>query len=70
MRKMPILRMKEIRKIKHKERLERLQELRVELSKLKSTVESGGNIENPARIREIKRTIAKILTVQREERQV
>ncbi len=67
---MPILRMKEIRKIKNKERLERLQELRVELSKLKSTVESGGNIENPARIREIKRTIAQILTVQREERQV
>ncbi|MGC8849402.1 MAG: 50S ribosomal protein L29 [Candidatus Bathyarchaeia archaeon] len=64
---MPLLRMKEIREMKPEERLKRLRELKVELSKLRTTVESGGTVENPARIREIRRTIARILTVQREE---
>ena len=59
--------MKEIREMKPEERLKRLRELRVELSKLRTTVESGGTVENPARIKEIRRTIARILTVQREE---
>jgi len=53
--------------MKPEERLKRLRELRVELSKLRTTVESGGTVENPARIKEIRRTIARILTVQREE---
>ncbi|MGC8960908.1 MAG: 50S ribosomal protein L29 [Candidatus Bathyarchaeia archaeon] len=53
--------------MKPEERLKRLRELKVELSKLRTTVESGGTVENPARIREIRRTIARILTVQREE---
>lgn len=61
--------MKEIREMKPEERLKRLRELRVELSKLRTTVESGGTIENPARIREIRRTIARILTVQKEEQE-
>ena len=63
------MRMKEIREMKPEERLKRLRELRVELSKLRTTVESGGTIENPARIREIRRTIARILTVQKEEQE-
>jgi large subunit ribosomal protein L29 len=61
------LRMREIREMKPEERVRKLRELRVELSKLRTTVESGGTVENPARIREIKRAIARILTVQREE---
>ncbi|MEM2123467.1 MAG: 50S ribosomal protein L29 [Candidatus Bathyarchaeia archaeon] len=65
---MPLLRMKEIREMKPEERIKKLRELKVELSKLKTTVESGGTVENPARIREIKRTIARILTVQWEEK--
>jgi large subunit ribosomal protein L29 len=59
--------MREIREMKPEERVRKLRELRVELSKLRTTVESGGTVENPARIREIKRAIARILTVQREE---
>jgi len=31
---------------------------------MRTTVESGGRIENPARIREIRRTIARLLTVE------
>ena len=61
------MRMKEIREMKPEERLKKLRELRVELSKLRTTVESGGTVENPGRIKEIRRTIARILTVQREE---
>ncbi len=55
--------------MKPEDRLERLREFRVELSKLNTMVEAGGTVENPARIREIKRTIARILTVQKEEQQ-
>ncbi len=46
----------------------KLAELRVELGKLKTTVAAGGTIENPSRIREIKKTIARILTVERQEK--
>jgi large subunit ribosomal protein L29 len=63
---MPILRMREIRDMSAEERKKRLGELKVELNRLKTTVESGGTVENPSRIREIRRTIARILTVQRE----
>ncbi len=55
--------------MKSEERLEKVQELRVELSKLRTTIEAGGTVENPARSKEIKRTIAKILTIQREGEQ-
>lgn len=64
------MRMKEIREMKPEERVKKLRELRVELSKLRTTIESGGTVENPARIREIRRAIARILTVQREEQKI
>ena len=63
---MPIMRLREIRLLPPAEREKKLTELRTELLKLRSTVEAGGAVENPARIREIKRLIARILTVQRE----
>ncbi|MEM2901598.1 MAG: 50S ribosomal protein L29 [Candidatus Bathyarchaeia archaeon] len=63
---MPILRMREIRDMSAEERKKRVEELRVELNRLKTTVESGGTVENPSRIREIRKTIARLLTVQRE----
>ncbi|KYH37513.1 MAG: 50S ribosomal protein L29 [Candidatus Bathyarchaeota archaeon B24] len=64
---MPILRMREIRAMSPEERIRRVIELRMELMRLRATVKAGGAVENYARIREIKRTIARILTVQREE---
>ncbi|RLI26779.1 50S ribosomal protein L29 [Candidatus Bathyarchaeota archaeon] len=64
---MPILRMREIRAMSPEERIRRIVELRMELMRLRATVKAGGAVENYARIREIKRTIARILTVQREE---
>jgi large subunit ribosomal protein L29 len=55
--------MREIRELKPEEREKRLQELRAELSRLRTTVSAGGSIENPMRLRELRRTIARIMTV-------
>ena len=59
--------MNKIRKMSPKEREKMLRELRSELMRLRAFVRAGGAVENPSRIREIKRMIARILTVQREE---
>ena len=59
---MPILRKRELKQILPEEREKKLTELRTELVKLRTTVKSGGNVENVGRIRELKRTIARIMT--------
>lgn len=64
---MAILRMNEIRNMSRDERERRLSELHAELTRLKTMVRAGGAIEKPARIKEIRRTIARILTVNNEE---
>ena len=64
---MPILRMKDIREMSLKEREGKIVELRADLVRLKTMVATGGALENPARIREIRKTIARILTVVNEE---
>lgn len=63
---MPILRMREIRDMPPEERKKKLDEIRTELVRLKTTVASGGTIENPGRIRELRRIVARILTVEKE----
>ncbi len=65
---MPILRMRDLRDMSPGERERRLRELRTELLRLRTMVEAGGAVENPARIRELKRTVARILTVENEEK--
>ena len=65
---MPILRMRDIRAMSPEERRRRLNELRVELMKLRAMVKAGGALENPSQIREIRRAIARLLTVENEER--
>lgn len=61
---MPILRKREISQLLPEERKKKLEELRTELGKMRTTVESGGRIENPARVRELRRTIARLLTAE------
>jgi len=56
----------EIRKMSPEERLKLLRELRLELIKLKTQAYLG-TLTNTGRIRVIKRNIARILTVMREE---
>jgi len=65
---MPFLRLKEIREMSSEKRTEKLNELRVELSRLRTMIKVGGSIENPSRVRELKRAMARILTVENEER--
>ncbi len=64
---MAIIRIHEIRKLSKEDREKRLIELKVELSKLMATKAMGGSLENPGRIRLLKKTIARINTVSREE---
>ena len=50
------------------ERFKKLDELRTDLVRLKTMIQAGGTIENPARVKELRKTIAKLLTVENEER--
>jgi large subunit ribosomal protein L29 len=56
----------EIRRMSREERLRRLNELRLELIKLRMQARVG-TLTNTARIRNIRRNIARILTIMREE---
>lgn len=57
---------KDLRKMNDSELEKRLKDLRLELMKEKGNVEMGGNVKNPGKIRVIKKTIAKILTLKTE----
>lgn len=63
---MPILRVKEIRDMSSDDRTKRLGELQTELVRLRTMIKAGGAVENPARVRELRKAIARILTVQAE----
>jgi large subunit ribosomal protein L29 len=64
---MAILRVNEMRKMSKEERGKKLSELKIELSKMMAMKAMGGSLENPARIRLLRKTIAKFHTVNREE---
>jgi large subunit ribosomal protein L29 len=57
----------DIRKLTPNERKKRLQELYDELSSVRIDLATGGGMDNPYRMRAIKKAIARILTIQREE---
>lgn len=65
---MPIMRIKEIRDMSSEDRTKKLNELRTELLRLKTMIRAGGTIENPARVRALRKTIAKLLTIENEQR--
>jgi large subunit ribosomal protein L29 len=64
---MPILRVKEIRAMTSEERTKKVRELRTEFMRLKTMIGAGGTVENPARIRELRKTIARVLTIENEQ---
>jgi large subunit ribosomal protein L29 len=64
---LPILRKREIRQLLPEERDKKLSELRTELTKLRTSVRAGGNVENVGRVRELRRTIARLLTSMNEK---
>ncbi|MGA3405732.1 MAG: 50S ribosomal protein L29 [Candidatus Bathyarchaeia archaeon] len=61
---MPILRKRELKQLIPEEREKKLSELRTELVKLRTSVKAGGTVDNVGRIREIRKTIARLLTVE------
>ncbi len=65
---MAILRVSEIRKMKPEERKKKLKELENELIGDRSLIRSGGALENPGKVRELRRAIARLKTVIAEER--
>jgi large subunit ribosomal protein L29 len=64
---MAIIHVEEVRDMTPAEREAELEELETELLNQKSVLAAGGAPENPGRIGELGRTIARIKTVQREE---
>jgi large subunit ribosomal protein L29 len=61
------LRPREIRDMSEAEREKRLSELRTELSNQRAILASGGAVENTGKIRTLRKAIARIMTVMREE---
>ncbi len=65
---MAILRAKEVRGMSDEQIEKQLKDLRNELLKERAITATGGAPENPGRIRELRRTIARILTIRKEEK--
>lgn len=61
---MAILRTSDIRKMSADERIDEIKKLNDELVRERALTSAGGAPENPGRIGEIKRTIARIKTIQ------
>jgi large subunit ribosomal protein L29 len=63
---MPIIRMKEARSMSPEDRSKKLDELRTELSRLRTMIRAGGAVENASRVGELRKAIARVLTVESE----
>jgi len=64
---MGILHTQEIRDMTPAEREAELEEIETELLNAKAVKAAGGAPDNPGRISELRRTVARIKTIQREE---
>lgn len=70
---MAILRPNEIRDMSVDEMRAKLAEMRTELAREKAVAAAGGTLDNPGRVQELKRTIARLKTIikeAQEEREV
>ncbi len=66
---MVVLRSKEIREMEIEDIQKKLDELKAEYSKNISKSSAAGVYENPGKIKELKRTIARVLTIMNEKKQ-
>lgn len=64
---MVVMRMDDIRDLSFEEMDEKIIELKGQLLRERSMVAAGGVPENPGNIGEVKRTIARIMTVKKEK---
>ena len=67
---MAILRVGEIRDMSPVERMDELEKIRDELIRERALSSAGGAPDNPGRIGELRRTIARIKTIQREMKEI
>jgi large subunit ribosomal protein L29 len=63
---MAIMRLKEIKAMSSEDRAKKLVELRTELARMRTMIKAGGAVENPTRVRELRKTIAQVLTIENE----
>jgi len=63
---MAILKPKEIRKLTAKDLDKRLNELQLELAKERANINIGASVTSPGRLKEIRKTIARIKTIRKE----
>lgn len=63
------MKVQEIREASEEEREELLKNMRSELLHERATTAMGGTASNTMRIRELRKTIARILTIEREEKE-
>jgi large subunit ribosomal protein L29 len=63
---MAIMRKKEIRKLEERELEKKLGEMRLELAKQRASVKIGASVTSPGRIRELRKTVARGLTIKKE----
>lgn len=64
---MPIIRLDDAREMTSEQRIQKLTELKTELSKIRTLIKAGGSVENPGRSKAIKKAIARIETIIHEE---
>jgi len=62
------MRIKDIVDMSTEDRTNKLVDLRAELARLRTMIKAGGSVENPAKVRELRKTIAQILTVENENK--
>jgi large subunit ribosomal protein L29 len=63
---MAIMRLKEIKAMSSDDRTKKLQELRTELARMRTMIKAGGAVENPSKVRLLRKTIAQVLTIEHE----
>ena len=61
------LKVKEIRELNSEERVQKLKELKEELMHERGVSAMGGSSPSPGKIRQIRQSIARILTIMKEE---
>jgi len=62
-----IVRAKQAREMKSEELNKKISELKLELIKEQGNVKMGRPVKNPGKIRELRRTIARLLTIRKEK---
>jgi len=64
---LPIIRLEEIREMTPEQKKVKLGEIMTELSKMRTLIKAGGSVENPGRVKALKKVVARIETVINEE---